>query len=268
MKTSIEPCQQQRSYNMYEEISVSSNQAQEGKYVRKPFTMNAVLERPEAVNTTPDRTAAETNTRNKEMGENPQLSSFNDDITSNEPNTNQPLEIRKPRPGEFSYCTGIGKLLPSIKVQELAHPGFSVGCRYHPLEGPVLNAVPDWIILVLYHVRHSQAGELFVCPQVLTKDPFNPDAWHEAEQALFLEPIQRWVAIDYDDSEGTSEYTLQTEYRNAEILIKDQDFGQQLEATLAPYVIKDVDHPTIRRLRQLIGDLADHDGPLIWQEVG
>lgn len=192
--------------------------------------------------------------------------SVNSSLASKE---KQPLVIRKFNPGEFVRRMGIGKLLSSIKVQEFAHPGFSVRCGYHPLEGPALDAVPDWIIPVLYHVMYShQAGELFVCPQVLTQDAFNPDAWHKCEQALFLEPIQRWVAIDYDDSEEPGEYTLQTEYREAEVHIHDQNLGQQLDAALAPYVINDVEHPTIRRLRQLIGDLAEYDAPHIWTEVG
>jgi hypothetical protein len=44
---------------MSEDVAVAGNTEQEGKYVRKPFTMNAVIERPAPANSIPNATAAD-----------------------------------------------------------------------------------------------------------------------------------------------------------------------------------------------------------------
>jgi hypothetical protein len=180
----------------------------------------------------------------------------------------QPLEIRKLRPGELARRTGNGKFHYCIKTQEYADPNFAVRSCYHPVTESVLGAVADWVKPVVFHEMVSTNEELFAHPQVLTKDSLNPKAWQKCEQAAFREPLSHWVAIDYDWSDDPHEYTLTSAYCAEENHIHNPDFSQQLDAALAPYVISEFDHPIARRLRQLVGDLADTDASTLWSGVG
>jgi hypothetical protein len=251
---------------MSEEAAVSSNQAQEGKYVRKLFTRNAVLEHPEPTNTNQDATAGETTKRSKEMGENSQIPLFEDDLTSNNPNTDQPLEIRKPRPDESFYLTGNTGVRYCVGVQERVGPSEPVSYRYLPVIEPALSAIVADIHLVLFHEADTKSGKCFAFPQVGGKDRLLPKAWRRCEKEVFKEPLQHWVHIGYGEDLGG--YQLHLEFRQAKGHIHNPDFDRQLDAALAPHIIDDVDHPLVRRLRANSGHIDDYDAPLEWLKVG
>jgi hypothetical protein len=189
-----------------------------------------------------------------------------DTVPSNQ--ESQPLEIRKFRPGEFNRRTGKGRFHYCIKVQEYVDPRFSVQCRYHPVMEPVLSAVEDWLKPVIFHEMVCLSGERFAYPQLLCKDRLNPRDWQKCEKAAFAGPLDRWVAIIDDYSDQPGEYALQSEYTDINEEFHNPDFDRQLDAALEPYVIKDVDHPLARRLRQLTGDLAETEAHLVWSDVG
>jgi hypothetical protein len=204
--------------------------------------------------------------RNIKTGENAQIPLFEDDITSNEPNTAQPLRVRKSRPGESIYRTGKAEVRLCIKTQTCVGPSHVVGHEYLWVKEPAIGPIVPWVQLVLFHETISDTGVHFAYPQVLGEDPLNPDAWQECEQELFREPLQHWASIDYGDEPG--EYDLHVEYLKAKDVPPNPHFDQQLDAALSPYAIDNIGHPVVRRLRTLFGNPEDDHAPMEWREVG
>jgi hypothetical protein len=185
--------------------------------------------------------------------------------SSNPGKTIQPMEIRKPRPGEACRRTGNMQAHYCLKTQEYVSDHITVAHEYHLLSGPALLGWGVSPLPTMFHDMISETSGRFALPQVIAHDPLLPEGWQKCEREMLSYDLRTWTYIDY--GEDLRSFEVGVRYHDDINLNDYQDFDQQLAASLSPYIINSVDHPLIQRLHLLFCDLDDDTIPMEWAHV-
>lgn len=166
------------------------------------------------------------------------------------------IAIRKSRPNEMVYRTGEVEHRNCLCVHEKIHSDGVLQLRYRALNEPARRAMVDWSSGVLFHEMVAESGERFAYPQVLSEEKSISPAWRATEKALFQEPLYLWVYIAEKKRRGR--YQVGTHYAMEARPVHNPLFREQLNEALKPDLIETLDHPVVRRLQTIFGDLEEN----------
>jgi hypothetical protein len=210
---------------MNEEISESSITEQEGKYVRKLFTANAVLEHPAPANTIQDATAADWAARAEGTKETDEVPVPDDNTHDIDDQLDSALELITPiecplvpenrhgwsiftRPGRNQPFTIVGKPIEVYCFEMAMHHehGQYTGEAYFPMNSVLREQLKVSTRALALHPAISYPDKPFIFPQVLERRSSERNDRDTSLQTAIRTAPGNWMELWYDEDIGRFQY--------------------------------------------------------------